>query len=48
MSDTQQQVGVDEDGSITIQPVSEDTIYVPQYDPDAVYDDANTVWMTAR
>jgi hypothetical protein len=39
VSNLQQQVGMDDDGDITIEPANPDAIYVPQYDPNSVYDD---------
>ena len=39
VNDAQQQTGTDNNGDITIEPTDPGTVYVPQYDPNAVYDD---------
>ena len=43
MNSDQQQVGADDSGDITISPADADTVYVPQYNTDAVYDDDYTL-----
>ena len=42
VSTQQEEVGVDTNGAITITPTDGNTVYVPQYDPGAVYDDSYT------